>query len=95
MITRDTVRHVAKLARLAFTPDEEARLTEELGSILGYVEQLAEVDTAGVEPTAHPLPLANVLRPDEPHACLSREEALRNASAAEAGMFRVPRILSE
>ncbi|HEY9854829.1 MAG TPA: Asp-tRNA(Asn)/Glu-tRNA(Gln) amidotransferase subunit GatC [Stenomitos sp.] len=95
MITRDTVRHVAKLARLELTEQEEAQLTEQLGSILGYVEQLGEVDTTGVEPTAHALPLANVLRPDTPHASLSQAEVLQNAPAAENGMFRVPRILSE
>lgn len=95
MITRDTVRHVAKLARLELSEQEEAQLTEQLGAILGYVEQLNAVDTEGVEPTAHALPIANVLRSDEPHASLSRDEVLQNAPASEAGMFRVPRILSE
>lgn len=95
MITRDTVRHVAKLARLELTEAEEIQLTAELGSILGYVEQLGAVDTEGVEPTAHALPLANVLRPDAPRASLNQAEVLQNAPAAEAGMFRVPRILSE
>lgn len=95
MITRDTVHHVAKLARLELSEAEEHQLTEQLGAILGYVEQLAAVDTAGVEPTAHALPLANVLRSDEVRPSLSQQEVLQNAPAAEAGMFRVPRILSE
>lgn len=95
MITRDTVHHVAKLARLTFSEAEELQLTRELGAILGYVEQLAAIDTQGVEPTAHALPLSNVLRPDEPHASLSQAEVLQNAPASEQGMFRVPRILSE
>lgn len=95
MITRDTVRHVAKLARLELSEQEETQLTEQLGAILGYVEQLSEVDTAGVEPTAHALPLVNVLRPDEPRPSLSQAEVLQNAPASEQGMFRVPRILSE
>ncbi len=95
MITRDTVHHVAKLARLELSEAEETQLTEQLGAILGYVEQLAAVDTAGVEPTAHALPLANVLRSDAARPSLSQQEVLQNAPAAEAGMFRVPRILSE
>lgn len=95
MITRDTVRHVAKLARLELSEQEETQLTDQLGAILDYVEQLREVDTTGVEPTAHALPLTNVLRPDEPHASLSQAEVLQNAPASEQGMFRVPRILSE
>jgi aspartyl-tRNA(Asn)/glutamyl-tRNA(Gln) amidotransferase subunit C len=95
MISVDTVRHVAKLARLKLSPDEEATFTDQLGAILGYVEQLSGLDTTGVEPTAHALPIHNVTRPDEPRPCLTPDEVLQNAPAAEQGMFRVPRILSE
>lgn len=94
MITRDTVRHVAKLARLALTPEEEALFTEQLGHILGHVEQLQAVDTQGVEPSSTALPLTNVLREDVERPSLTREEALANAPQPEAGMFRVPQILS-
>ena len=55
--------------------------------------QLAEVDTAGVEPTSHVLPLTNVLRADEPRPCLPNAEALANAPAAEQGHFAVPKII--
>lgn len=95
MITKDTVRHVAKLARLELTESEESTLTEQLGAILGYVEQLNGLDTKGVEPTAHALPLSNVTRADEPRPCLTSSEVLQNAPAQEQGMFRVPKILSE
>ncbi|MNK73234.1 Aspartyl/glutamyl-tRNA(Asn/Gln) amidotransferase subunit C [compost metagenome] len=95
MITNETVRHVAKLARLELAPDEEARLTQDLGAILGYVEQLAEVDVTGVEPTAQAIPVSNVLREDRLHDSLTREEVLQNAPAPEQGMFRVPRIIGE
>lgn len=95
MITQDTVHHVAKLARLELEPAEEAVFTEQLGSILGYIEQLNELGTTGVAPTAHPVPLRNVTRADQVRASLSQEEVLQNAPAAEQGMFRVPKILSE
>jgi aspartyl-tRNA(Asn)/glutamyl-tRNA(Gln) amidotransferase subunit C len=89
------IRYVAHLARLALTPDEEARLGAQLGHILQYVEQLREVDVAGVEPTAHPFPVVNVTRPDEPVASLPHDEALRNAPATIHGLFRVPAILDQ
>lgn len=95
MITQETVQHVAKLARLELAPEEAQKLTQELGAILDYVEALGRVDVAGVEPTAHPLPLRDVQRPDRLHASLSAEEVLQNAPAQEQGMFRVPRIIGE
>jgi aspartyl-tRNA(Asn)/glutamyl-tRNA(Gln) amidotransferase subunit C len=95
MITKETVQHVAKLARLELTPEEETQFTEQLGAILGYVEQLSEVDVEGVVPTAHPLPLQNVLRQDRMQPSLTPEEVLQNAPAKEQGMFRVPQIIGE
>jgi len=92
-ITIDRVRRVAELARLDLAPGEEERLTGQLNAILEYMGQLAEVDTAGVEPTSHVLPLTNVLRDDVPHACLPTAEALANAPAAEQGHFAVPKII--
>ena len=92
-ISLDEVRYVAGLARLELAPAEEERLTGQLNAILEYMGQLAEVDTAGVEPTSHVLPLTNVLREDEPRACLPNAEALANAPAAEQGHFAVPKII--
>ena len=92
-ITRDDVQHVARLARLVLTDDEVERFTEQLGVILEYAQDMAELQIDDVEPTAHPVPVENVLRPDEVHRGLDREEVLSQAPAAEDGRFRVPRIL--
>jgi aspartyl-tRNA(Asn)/glutamyl-tRNA(Gln) amidotransferase subunit C len=94
-VTRADVEHVAMLARLALTDDEIEQLTGELGAILEYAADVSALDTADVPPTAHPLPLVNVLRPDEVRPCLDRDEVLAEAPAAEDGQFRVPRILGE
>ena len=94
-LTRADVEHVALLARLALTDDELERFTEQLGVILDHAAQVAALDTAGVEPTAHPLPLVNVFRADVARPGLSRDEVLAAAPEAEDGRFRVPRILGE
>lgn len=94
-ISRADVEHVAKLARLALTADEVEHLTVELATILGHARDIEALDLAGVPPTAHPLPLENVLRPDEVRPTLDRAEVLAQAPAAEDGRFRVPRILRE
>ncbi len=83
------------LARLALTDDEIEQLIGELGAILDYAAEVSALDTADIPPTAHPLPLVNVLRPDEPRRSLDRDEVLAQAPAAEDGQFRVPRILGE
>lgn len=87
------VKYVAHLARLALTPDEEQKMSAQLGQILGYIEKLKEVDVTGVEPTAHAFPLVNVTRPDEIRPSLSQEDALRNAPSQANGLFRVPKIV--
>ena len=87
------VKYVAHLARLSLSPEEEQKIGAQLGHILGYIEKLKEVDVSGVEPTAHPFPLANVTRPDEIAPSMSNEDALRNAPAQSNGLFIVPRIL--
>ena len=92
-ISREDVEHVARLARLALTPDEVEQLTGELGVILDHAGDVSALDLGDVEPTAHPLPLVNVLRPDTVRATLDRDEVLAAAPAAEGGRFRVPRIL--
>lgn len=94
-ITRADVSHVARLARLDLTEEELDRFTEQLGDVLEHAAGVAALDTTGVQPTAHPLPLVNVLRPDEPRPGLERAEVLAMAPAAEDNRFRVPRILGE
>lgn len=94
-ITPADVIHVAKLARLDLTADELERLVVDLGAVLDHAAGVAALDTAGVPPTAHPLPLVNVLRPDEVRPSLDRDEVLAMAPQAEDGRFRVPSILGE
>ena len=89
-ISRDEVIHVARLARLELTEEEIARFQEQLSAILEAVGKVAELDLAEVEPTAHPLELANVWADDEPRPCLSVEEALANAPDRAGDFFRVP-----
>jgi aspartyl-tRNA(Asn)/glutamyl-tRNA(Gln) amidotransferase subunit C len=89
-ITREEVLHVAKLARLALTDDEVARLTEQLGAILEAVSKVSELDLADVPPTSHPLELVNVWGEDEPRPSLSLDEAFANAPAREGDLFKVP-----
>ena len=89
-ISRAEVVHVARLARLALTEEELDRFAGQLDAILEAVGKVAELDLSGVEPTLHPLALANVWAEDEPRPCLSAEEALVNAPEAEDGAFRVP-----
>jgi aspartyl-tRNA(Asn)/glutamyl-tRNA(Gln) amidotransferase subunit C len=94
-LSRDDVAYVAHLSRLDLTAEELERFTSQLGAVLDHAADVASLDTAGVPPTAHPLDLINVLRPDEPRPCLDRDEVLAMAPAAEDGRFRVPRILGE
>lgn len=89
----DQVRKVARLARLDLPDADLAVLAEQLTAILGYMDQLKELDTDGVEPLAHPLPVQNVFRPDELHPSLPVGEALRNAPARSGDYFAVPAVL--
>ena len=89
-ISRDEVLHVARLARLELTDEEVERFTEQLSAILEAVAKVSELDLSDVEPTAHPLELANVWAADEPQPSLSVEEALANAPDREHDFFRVP-----
>lgn len=94
MATGDfNIQYVAHLARLKLSPEEELKLGTQLGDILGYIEQLKEVDISSVEPTAHPFPLVNIARPDEPRPSLPHDEALRNAPLESGGLFTVPKIV--
>jgi aspartyl-tRNA(Asn)/glutamyl-tRNA(Gln) amidotransferase subunit C len=94
-ITRKDVEHVARLARLELTEEEKSLFEEQLGRILEHAARVTSLDTEGVPPTSHAIPLANVLREDELIFGLTQEEALTLAPEAEEGHFRVPRILEE
>jgi aspartyl-tRNA(Asn)/glutamyl-tRNA(Gln) amidotransferase subunit C len=94
-LTRDDAAYVARLARIDLSDEELDMFAGQLATVLEHAAQVAALDTAGVEPTAHPLPLRNVMRDDEPEPSLDRDEVLSQAPSAEAGRFKVPRILGE
>ncbi len=94
-ITTDDVAHVARLARLRLSDEELGRFTLQLAAVLDHARDVESLDTTGVDPTAHPLPLINVLRDDEVRQSLDRAEVLAAAPEVEDHRFRVPRILGE
>jgi len=92
-LTPEEVEHVALLARLRLTDEERERFTTQLNSILDYFEELKQIDTSGVPPMSHAVPMSNVLRADEPAPSLSPEETLRNAPDQARDCFQVPRVI--
>ncbi len=92
MITIKDVEHVAKLARLELTEEEKEKYSKQLGDILKYVEQMNKVDTNGVEPMSHAIPVVNVMREDVVVSEQTKEELMANAPSKEDGFFRVPKI---
>ena len=94
-IDKETVRHVAMLARLAMNERELDRFTEQLSDILDYIDKLNELDTSDIEPMSYPRPLKEATREDriDDHRRLSQTKALENAPPQGEGFFRVPRII--
>lgn len=92
-VNANDIRWVAHLARLEFAEEELVRFTDQFNDILQYVDQLKGVDTEGVEPLAHALPIHNVFRDDEPLPSLSRDEALANAPDRRGEFYGVPAVL--
>ena len=92
-LSPETVRKVAKLARLKLSDAEVEQFSGQLGAVLGYVEVLNELNTEGVEPLAHPLEIADVLRDDLPVPSLPRDAALSNAPKSDGKCFLVPQII--
>ncbi len=93
-IDREQVRKVAHLARLELTEAEESQFTTQLSSILGYFEQLSELDTEDVPPTTRAIEVSNITRPDELQPFDDKEALLAQAPEEEANYFRVPQILN-
>lgn len=87
------IDHVAKLARLALTPEEKAKYAQQLGDVLHHIAQLAKVDVSGVEPTAHATPIFNVWQEDVARPGLPVADALRNAPAQRDNMVIVPKVI--
>ena len=95
MISRQDVEHVARLSRLALGETELERMREQLSGILAYIDKLRALDTAGVEPTSHAVPMVNVMRADQNTPCLSQDEALANAPERSGDYARVPKIIED
>ncbi len=87
------VAYIARLAKLNLTPEETEHFSADLNQVLGYVAQLEQWNTEGVEPMYHPLPVFDAVREDTPSTSLSNDAALANAPAAEDGQFRVPKVV--
>lgn len=92
-ISKEEVQHIASLARLRFSEDEEEQLAGEMSRILDHVETLNELDTTGVPPMSHVLDVHNVFRDDEVEERIDREDALQNAPDADGEYFRVPKVI--
>lgn len=87
------IRHVAKLARLSLTEEEAGRYATQLDGILSYIDTLTKYDLGDVEPTAHAMPVYDVIRADEACAGLSLELALSNAPRRVADQFQIPKVI--
>ena len=94
-LSRQDVAKVGMLARLALTEADLDRMTGELSKIVDFVSQLSELDTAAVEPLAHPLESRNIFRDDVPKESLTTEQALANAPRQDGSCFLVPAVLGE
>jgi len=92
-ITRETVLHVAGLARLSLSEEEVDTYARQLNAILEYMDQLNALDTAGIEPTEHVIPLETPFREDRATPSLDLEKSLRNAPDRSGSFFKVPKIL--
>jgi len=94
-LTRSDVEKVSLLGRLLLSDAELETMTTQLGRVVGYVEQLSEVNTDTAQPMAHALDMQNVFRDDVLAASLPREEALANAPKRDSECYRVPAVLGE
>ncbi|MDX6352103.1 MAG: aspartyl-tRNA(Asn)/glutamyl-tRNA(Gln) amidotransferase subunit [Streptomyces sp.] len=94
-ITREEVAHLGRLSRLELKDEELDHFASQLDEIIGAVARVSEVAGEDVPPTSHPLPLTNVMRPDEVRPGLTPAEALSGAPAQEQQRFKVPQILGE
>jgi aspartyl-tRNA(Asn)/glutamyl-tRNA(Gln) amidotransferase subunit C len=94
-ITVEQVRHVAHLARLKLSKEEEIRYTKELNDILRFMDKLNQLDTENVPPTSHVLGISNVIREDVTRPSWPSDDVMKNAPAQEDGHFKVPAVLGE
>jgi aspartyl-tRNA(Asn)/glutamyl-tRNA(Gln) amidotransferase subunit C len=94
-ISLKDVEHVARLARLELGPEEKDRMRRELDGILSYIDKLRAVETEGVEPTSHAVPMTNVMRDDSARPSFPQADMLANAPERSGEFFRVPKIIEE
>ncbi len=92
-INREDVEHVARLARLALQPAELDALTGQMDAILDYVEKLNELDTEGITPTAHAVPMENAFREDLVKPSIGIARAQQNAPDKDGSCFKVPKVI--
>jgi aspartyl-tRNA(Asn)/glutamyl-tRNA(Gln) amidotransferase subunit C len=88
-----SIDHLASLARLALTEEEKSLYGSQLENILQYMETLNELETSGIDPTAHVVSISNVMREDTAKPCLGRTDALKNAPDRTDAFYRVPKII--
>lgn len=89
------VRHIGKLGRIELSDAQVEAFARQLASILTYVDKLSELDTANVEPLAHPVEMTNVLSDDVPQPSLTAEQALANAPDRDGSFFKVPKVIGD
>ena len=92
-LSKETVQYVANLSRIALTPEELEKLSQQLQAILGFIDQLSQADIKDISPTSHILPISNVLRNDLPAGSLPVEKALANSPQKKDNFFVVPRVI--
>ena len=92
-LSKEQVEHVANLARLKLSPDDLQRFTDQLNQIVGHVEALKKLDTEGIEPTSHAIPVANVFREDGARSAGTREATLAQAPDRDGNFYKVPRVI--
>lgn len=92
-ITITDVEHVARLARLELTEDEKRLFAGQMDAIIGYVEKIKELDTSGVVPTSHAVPMENAFRADSVRPSIGLEKALGNAPQRADSFFKVPKVI--
>ncbi len=92
-ITRAEVEHVARLARLELSAEEAEIFTGQMDAILAYVDKLNELDTTGITPTSHAVPVENAFRADEERPSIGTDNAMANAPDRVDGFFRVPKVI--
>ncbi|MGB4658863.1 MAG: Asp-tRNA(Asn)/Glu-tRNA(Gln) amidotransferase subunit GatC [Mobilitalea sp.] len=93
IINEDTIQYVSILAKLSVSEDEKAKIAEDLNHILDYIETMNELDTEGIDPMSHVLPIKNVFREDEVINGNNRDELMKNAPKSKDGCFAVPKTV--